>query len=286
MLLVGFIPASFSLITALESFVGERERNSLEALLSMPLSDNALYLGKLISSLIPPLMSSFLAMAIFGISLRIREPDLFFDGLNFEYLVVVLLLILAKSVVMVAGAVIISSHTTSIRAANLLASFVLLPTAAIIQLEALLIIAQRWDVLWLAVVLLLVVAVALTRTGMGTFNREEILSREHEQLNLRHIASTFLTFLREYQPAGTPPEAYAGQSFSLRRFYLHELPALLHDYPCQSWSRSCSNRWLPVWTTPRRILRPDRSITGARRHHAGTRLALGIVPASPTARVC
>jgi uncharacterized membrane protein SpoIIM required for sporulation len=230
MLLVGFIPASFSLITALESFVGERERNSLEALLSMPLSDNALYLGKLISSLIPPLMSSFLAMAIFGISLRIREPDLFFDGLNFEYLVVVLLLILAKSVVMVAGAVIISSHTTSIRAANLLASFVLLPTAAIIQLEALLIIAQRWDVLWLAVVLLLVVAVALTRTGMGTFNREEILSREHEQLNLRHIASTFLTFLREYQPAGTPPEAYAGQSFSLRRFYLHELPALLRDY--------------------------------------------------------
>jgi len=158
MLLVGFIPASFSLITALESFVGERERNSLEALLSMPLSDNALYLGKLISSLIPPLMSSLLAMAIFGISLRIREPDLFFDGLNFEYLVVVLLLILAKSVVMVAGAVIISSHTTSIRAANLLASFVLLPTAAIIQLEALLIIARRWDVLWLAVVLLLVVA--------------------------------------------------------------------------------------------------------------------------------
>jgi len=137
MLLVGFIPASFSLITALESFVGERERNSLEALLSMPLSDNALYLGKLISSLIPPLMSSLLAMAIFGISLRIREPDLFFDGLNFEYLVVVLLLILAKSVVMVAGAVIISSHTTSIRAANLLASFVLLPTAAIIQLEQL-----------------------------------------------------------------------------------------------------------------------------------------------------
>src|SRR5215212_96845 len=38
MLLVGFIPASFSLITALETFVGERERNSLEALLSMPIS--------------------------------------------------------------------------------------------------------------------------------------------------------------------------------------------------------------------------------------------------------
>ena len=36
---------------------------------------------------------------------------------------------------MVASAVIISSHTTSVRAANLLASFVLLPTAAVVQLE-------------------------------------------------------------------------------------------------------------------------------------------------------
>lgn len=175
-------------------------------------------------------MSSLLAMTIFGISLRIREPDLFFEGLTFQYLVVVLLLILMKSVMMVAGAVIISSHTTSIRAANLLASFVLLPTAATVQLEALLIIARRWDVLWLAVVLLLVIAAVLTRTGMGAFNREEILSREHEQLNLRHIAQTFMTFVREYRPAGTPPETYAGTPFSLRQFYRHDLPALLRDY--------------------------------------------------------
>jgi len=230
MLLVGFIPASFSLITALESFVGERERNSLEALLAMPISDNALYLGKLISSLIPPLMSSFLAMAVFGISLRVREPDLFARGLTFEYLTVVLLLIMAKAVMMVAGAVIISSHTTSIRAANLLASFILLPTAAIVQLEALLVIGQRRDMLWLSVVLLMVIAAVLTRTGMGTFNREEILSREHEQLNMRQIATTFTLFLREYQPAGTPPETYTGASFSLRRFYLAELPALLREY--------------------------------------------------------
>lgn len=230
MLLVGFIPASFSLITALESFVGERERNSLEALLAMPVSDNALYLGKLISSLIPPLMSSFLAMAVFGITLRLREPELFFDGLTFEYLVVVLLLIMVKSVMMVAGAVIISSHTSSIRAANLLASFVLLPTAAIIQLEALLVIAQRWDMLWLSALMLAVIAAALTRTGMGTFNREEILSREHEQLNLRQIGATFRLFLREYQPAGVAPDQYRGAPFALRRFYRVELPALLRDY--------------------------------------------------------
>lgn len=230
MLLVGFIPASFSLITALESFVGERERNSLEALLAMPISDSQLYGGKLISSLLTPLLSSYLAMSVFAIALWARFPDLFYAGLKFEYLVAVLLLVTAKAIVMVAGAIIISSHTTSVRAANLLASFVLIPTASVVQLEAILMISKRWDVLWLVALLLLVFAVALVRTGMAAFNREEILSREHEQLNLRRIRGTFGAFFREYQPPGVSPDQYAGLPFSPRRFYRHELPALLRAY--------------------------------------------------------
>jgi uncharacterized membrane protein SpoIIM required for sporulation/ABC-type transport system involved in multi-copper enzyme maturation permease subunit len=230
MLLVGFIPASFSLITALESFVGERERNSLESLLSMPIADSALYLGKLISSLLPPLLSALAAMCVYAFTLRLRFPQLFFAGLTTESFTVVILLIVAKAVMMVAGAVIISSHTTSIRAANLLASFVLLPTATVVQLEALLMISQRWDMLWQVVVLLTVVATALVRTGMGAFNREEILSREHEQFQLKRLTATFKQFLREYQPAGVAPGLYRGLPFSASRFYRRELPALLREY--------------------------------------------------------
>jgi uncharacterized membrane protein SpoIIM required for sporulation len=233
MLLVGFIPASFSLITALETFVGERERNSLEALLSMPISDNQLYLGKLVSSLLPPLLSSYTAMIVFALSLRFGYPDLFFQGLTFEYLVLGFVLITFKAIVMVASAVIISSHTTSVRAANLLASFVLLPTAAVVQLEAILIISRGPNsrgVLWLTALLLSVMALVLIRTGMGAFNREEILSREHEQLNLRHVGRTWQTFFREYRSAGVAPDQYSGAAFSFGRFYRHELPALLRDY--------------------------------------------------------
>jgi uncharacterized membrane protein SpoIIM required for sporulation len=230
MLLVGFIPASFSLITALETFVGERERNSLEALLAMPISDGALYIGKQVSSLLPPLLSSFVAMSVFGISLRFGNPDLFFRGLTLDRFLIVVLLIAAKALVMVAGAVIISTHTTSIRAANLLASFVLLPTASVVQLEAILMIGRRWDVLQIMALLLCVMAIALVRTGMGAFNREEILSREHEQLNLRQVWATFKTFLREFHPAGVAPDKYSGARFSLRHFYLSELPALLREY--------------------------------------------------------
>ncbi|HEU4322788.1 MAG TPA: stage II sporulation protein M [Roseiflexaceae bacterium] len=233
MLLIGFIPASFSLIAALESFVGERERNSLEALLSMPISDSQLYLAKLISSLMPPLLSSYTAMSVFGLLLRLHYPDLFQQGLSPEILLVVVLLISAKAILMVASAVIISSHTTSVRAANLLASFVLLPTASIVQLEAILFIARTErsvNTLWALVALLFVIALVLVRTGMGAFNREEILSREHEQLNLKHIGATFRKFLREYHPAGVSPDLYSAEPFSLSRFYRRELPLILHEY--------------------------------------------------------
>src|SRR5258706_5377614 len=43
---VVFIPATFSLVLALESFVGERERTTLEVLISTPLKEVEIYAGK------------------------------------------------------------------------------------------------------------------------------------------------------------------------------------------------------------------------------------------------
>src|SRR5260370_15019026 len=48
---VVFIPASFSLVLALESFVGERERTTLEVLLSTPLREAEIYAGKVVAVL-------------------------------------------------------------------------------------------------------------------------------------------------------------------------------------------------------------------------------------------
>jgi uncharacterized membrane protein SpoIIM required for sporulation len=139
------------------------------------------------------------------------------------------LMVAVITLLMVAGAVVISTHTGSIRAATLLASAILVPTAVAIQLQALLFIAQRYDVLWWTVAALAVVAVAFVRSGMASFNREEILSREHEELNLRLLWGTFRSFFNEYRPAGVLPSDYAGLPFSARRYYRRELPPLLRE---------------------------------------------------------
>jgi len=58
LMVVGFFPITVALVLALESFVGEKERRSLEPLLNSPLSDAQIYLGKLMAALIPPLLAS------------------------------------------------------------------------------------------------------------------------------------------------------------------------------------------------------------------------------------
>jgi uncharacterized membrane protein SpoIIM required for sporulation len=140
-----------------------------------------------------------------------------------------MLMIAAICLLMVAGAVVISTHTGSIRAATLLASAVLVPTAVAIQLQVLLFIAQRYDVLWYTLAAFVVIAVALVRSGLASFNREEILSREHEELSAARLRATFMAFFREYQPAGTALSSYAGLPFAPGRFYRRELPALLRE---------------------------------------------------------
>jgi uncharacterized membrane protein SpoIIM required for sporulation/ABC-type Na+ efflux pump permease subunit len=228
-LLVGFIPATFSLIVALDTFVGERERNSLEALLALPISDTRLYFSKVISSIIPPLLTSISAMLIFSVALRVFHPAVYAYSMTPVRLAQLLVMISIMTVLMVAGAVIISSHTSSIRAANLLASFVLIPMAVLLQLEAFIIIVQRWEVVSFVIYILLVMAIALLRTGISAFNREEILSREHENINFKTTSLTLGTFFREYRPAGVPLREYQGLPFSPGRFYREELPALLRE---------------------------------------------------------
>jgi uncharacterized membrane protein SpoIIM required for sporulation/ABC-type transport system involved in multi-copper enzyme maturation permease subunit len=190
LMIVGFFPISFSLIIALETFVGEKERRSIEPLLAMPLSDLELYLGKMISATALPLAGSVLSISIYLASLFWSmgyKPPL-------DLLLQVFALNVISALVMVSGAVIVSSQTTSVRAANLLASFIIVPMALLIQAESVVMFWGNYDALWIVAVGLLVVTLILMRMGVRTFSREEILGREIDELNLRRSGQLFRHF--------------------------------------------------------------------------------------------
>jgi uncharacterized membrane protein SpoIIM required for sporulation/ABC-type transport system involved in multi-copper enzyme maturation permease subunit len=180
-MVVGFFPISVSLVIALESFVGEKERGSIEPLLNTPLKDWQIYLGKLLSSTIPPLLSSYLGMTVYLVGLAVTKVTL--PGIN--VLLQLVALTTVQAVVMVAGAVIVSTQTTSVRASNLLASFIVIPSALLIQGESVVIFWGDYTTLWWVVFGMTIFSILLVRVGLAHFRREELLGREIDVLNFR-----------------------------------------------------------------------------------------------------
>ncbi|HEC21918.1 MAG TPA: hypothetical protein ENI95_03255, partial [Chloroflexi bacterium] len=155
LMVVGFFPISFSLIIALESFVGEKERRSLEPLLATPVTNTQLYIGKTLSSTLPPVIGSLLGITVYLVGVYLNVGWLPSPVL----LIQIILLNIIQALVMVSGAVVVSSQTTSVRAANLLASFIIIPMAFLIQAEALIMFWANYAVLWLIMLGLLVLDV-------------------------------------------------------------------------------------------------------------------------------
>jgi ABC-type transport system involved in multi-copper enzyme maturation permease subunit len=210
LMVVGFFPISVSLVIALESFVGEKERHSIEPLLCSPLTDGQLYLGKLLAAMVPPLFASYLGISVYLIGVYTQigwkpTPSLISQ---------ILLLTTVQAVLMVSGAIVVSSQTTSVRAANLLASFIIIPMAFLIQGESIVMFWAQYNILWWAILGQAVITGLLIRTGVAYFNREEMLGRELDTINLggawREIRRGFI-----------------GQARSIIDWYRRELPGAL-----------------------------------------------------------
>lgn len=226
LMIVGFFPISISLVIALETFVGEKERRSLEPLLSTPLTNTELYIGKTLSAMIPPLIASFGGMMLYLLTALTGElawrpqPML---------LVQIILLTIVQALVMITGAVVVSSQTTSTRAANLLASFIIIPMTLIINGESFIMFIAPdatspggINALWAIIVAMILVAILLLRVGSTLFNREELLGRTIDSINLggmfKRILKWTIAVDDDCSPARNPLDWYRRSiPYSLRK---------------------------------------------------------------------
>ncbi|HLO32476.1 MAG TPA: stage II sporulation protein M, partial [Anaerolineales bacterium] len=211
-LVIGFFPLSFTLVVALESFVGEKERGTIEPLLSSPLEDQHMYLGKLLVGITTPLVFSYASIGIYLI--MVSRRNVVFPSTYM--LALILLLTFAHAVLMVSSAIVISVQATTIRSANLLASFVVVPVAFLLQGETVLIFWGNEDVLWYAIAGVALLAVLLVRLGLSHFRREYLLGREIDSLNFKLMGRTF----RDH---------FKGRATSVFEWYRTELPITLRQ---------------------------------------------------------
>ncbi len=209
-LIIGFFPITVSLVVALEAFVGEKERGTIEPLLTAPFDDWQLYFGKLFVGAATPLIASYLSIGLY-LLLVSRQ------ALTMPSAMVMLQLLLltgAHAVLMVSAAIVISVQSTSVKAANLLASFIVIPVAILMQGEAAMLFWGNEKMLWLGIVGVLIIALLLIRLGIAHFEREYLLGREIDSLNLKWMFKTF-------------GQKFVGGAKSIGEWYRHSLGASL-----------------------------------------------------------
>jgi len=248
-LVIGFFPLSFTLIVALESFVGEKERGTIEPLLSSPLDDRHLYLGKLLVGVSTPLLFSYGSIGLYLLLLS-RRPIEFPSA---YMMTLILLLTFAHAVLMVSAAIVISVQATTIRAANLLASFVVVPVAFLLQGETVLIFWGDEGVLFYAVAGLTILSGLLIRLGLSHFKREYLLGREIDTLNFKTMGRTFLARV-------------TGDAKSIFEWYRLEIPSTLRQLRQPLFivislavlTVAASYAWVVIYTPTYIEITPDR----------------------------
>jgi hypothetical protein len=172
------IPLMFSTIIASESFAGERERKTIEALLYSPATDSELFLGKVLAAGLPSVLitwGSFLAYILvvntagYGLMGRVWFPLATWYPLIFW-------IAPAISLLGISATVLISSRVQTFMGAYQ-------SSASLVLLVVGLMIGQATGVLYLSVgiglglgAIIWLVDIVLTTIAVRTFNREKLLA--------------------------------------------------------------------------------------------------------------
>jgi ABC-2 type transport system permease protein len=174
------IPLMASSVIASDSFAGEKERKTIEALLATPLSDSELFLGKILVSFIPSMMVTVISFLIYSTVIDLVSFHLFNGRFLLPNLVWIMLIFgLAPAVALasIGLTVMISARVKGFREAQQISAILLIPILALIfgQVTG----AIFFGPIVIAVLLGAFASIDLIvfYVGVKLFRREEILSK-------------------------------------------------------------------------------------------------------------
>jgi ABC-2 type transport system permease protein len=173
------LPLMVASVVAADSFAGEKERKTLEALIYTPTSDMELFVAKVLSAMIPAVIVSLAGFLLYGLSANLSAwPTMgavFFP--NTAWIILVLWVSPATAALGLGATVIVSSKVNSFQEANQIAGVIVLPIL-------LLMVAQISGVMYFGVLLTFllgvvfwIIAAVLLYFGVRTFRRSEIMAK-------------------------------------------------------------------------------------------------------------
>ncbi len=173
------LPIMTASVIAADTFAGERERKTLEALLYTPTSDFELLLAKMLGALVPAVLVAWISAVVYWIIVDIGAWPIFGRLIlpDLTWLLLALWVAPAAAAMALGATVIVSSRAKSAQDANQISGLVILPVV-------ILMVAQSSGITFLSIWLTLAVglvfwilAAILFAIGARTLRRSELLAR-------------------------------------------------------------------------------------------------------------
>ena len=174
------IPLLASTVIAADSFAGEKERRTIEALLAMPISDSELFLGKVLVSFVPSMIVTWSSFAIYTTITDVLSFSMFNGRLILPNLVWILFIFGLAPLVALSSiglTVTISARVKGFREAQQISTILLVPILGLFfgQLSGAVFLGPV--VIGLLAGGFAIVAAIVFEIGVRLFRREEILAR-------------------------------------------------------------------------------------------------------------
>ncbi|HEU5099770.1 MAG TPA: ABC transporter permease subunit [Roseiflexaceae bacterium] len=173
------MPMILPSIIAAYSIVGEKTYRTLEPLLATPIKTWELLTAKMLASLIPSLVLTWLAGLVFiiGVGVTAQTPRVFAAVVSTGWLTVFLLCTPLLALIAIAAMVAISARVNDPRTAQQFSAWIVVPFLAVLfsQLTGVLILSPLIAIV--AAIMLAVIAGLAVWLATGLFQRETILTK-------------------------------------------------------------------------------------------------------------
>ncbi len=173
------IPVMSSSVIAADSFAGEKERNTLEALLATPITDAELLLGKILVSFIPGMGVTIFSFILYVITVNVLTVETFgmYIMPTVPWLVLIFVLSPAIALLGVGTTVIISSRVKGFREAQQISAVLVLPVLGLLFGQGAGYLMLGSNTMLILALILAAIDVVVFRFGLRLFQRENILSK-------------------------------------------------------------------------------------------------------------
>jgi ABC-2 type transport system permease protein len=174
------IPLMASSVIASDSFAGEKERKTIEALLATPISDGELFLGKMMVSFLPSMVVTIMSFVVYAAVFDVMAYGILNGMLlfpNIDWMLLIFGLAPTVALASIGLTVIVSAKVKGFREAQQISVVLLIPVLALIFRQVTGAVIFGPIVIVALISLFVLIDLVVFRAGVKLFRREEILSK-------------------------------------------------------------------------------------------------------------